>query len=261
MDAALAGRRVGAVGTRREHFAYGSGDGVKKNEVKPWQVQQWCIPKAGARFVAKMEDVLEVYARPYDPENPVICVDEKSKELHAEVREPIAVHCGQARKQDAEYYREGTVNLFLWVEPLAGRRGVKVTDRRCSVDFAELLRDLSDALYPTAQKLLLVVDNLNTHGPHCLYERFAPAEARRLAQRFEWHYTPEHGSWLNIAECELSVMARQCTKRRIASAQRLREEWAAWQTARNAQATKLNWHFTTHDSRLKLRRLYPQPGI
>jgi hypothetical protein len=211
--------------------------------------------------VAKMEDVLDVYARPHDPATPVVCVDEKSKELHAEVREPIAAHRGQARKQDAEYQRKGTANIFLWVEPLAGRRGVKVTERRCNVDFAELLRDLADALYPTAQKIVLVVDNLNTHGPHCLYQRFAPAEAHRLAQRFEWHYTPEHGSWLNIAECELSVLARQCTNRRIASPSQLSAAVTAWQTTRNAHSTKINWHFTTTDSRIKLRHLYPQPSI
>jgi hypothetical protein len=208
-----------------------------------------------------MEDVLDVYARPHDPTTPVVCVDEKSKELHAEVRAPIAVHRGQARKQDSEYHREGTANLFLWVEPLAGRRGVKVTERRCNVDFAELLRDLADAFYPTAQKIVLVVDNLNTHGPHCLYERFAPVEARRLAQRFEWHYTPEHGSWLNIAECELSVLARQCTNRRIASNPLLSDAVAAWQTTRNAHSTTINWHFTTSESRIKLRHLYPQPSI
>ena len=211
--------------------------------------------------MAKMEDVLDVYARPHDPATPVVCVDEKSKELHAEVREPLAVHRGQARKQDAEYQRAGTANIFLWVEPLVGRCGVKVTERRCNVDFADLLRDLADALYPTAQKIVLVVDNLNTHGPHCLYERFAPAEARRLAQRFEWHYTPEHGSWLNIAECELSVLARQCTKRRIASQPLLSDAVAAWQTTRNAHSTKINWHFTTRESRIKLRHLYPQPSI
>ena len=211
--------------------------------------------------MAKMEDVLEVYARPYDPHTPVVCVDEKSKELHAEVRAPCAAQRGHARKQDSEYLREGTANLFLWVEPLGGRRGVKVTDRRCNVDFAELLRDLADAFYPTAKTIVLVVDNLNTHGPHCLYERFAPAEARRLAQRFDWHYTPEHGSWLNIAECELSVLARQCTNRRLASKPRLSDAVAAWETTRNAHSTKINWHFTTSESRIKLRHLYPQPSI
>jgi hypothetical protein len=229
--------------------------------VKPWHVKAWCIPKAGARFVAKMEDVLDVYARPYDPQTPVVCVDEKSKELHAEVRAAILAQCGQPRKQDSEYHREGTANLFLWVEPLGGCRGVKVTERRCNVDFADLLRDLAETLYPTAKTIVLVVDNLNTHGPHCLYERFAPAEARRLAQRFEWHYTPEHGSWLNIAECELSVLARQCTNRRIASKLLLRDAVATWQTTRNAHSTKVNWHFTTRESRIKLRHLYPQPSI
>jgi hypothetical protein len=191
----------------------------------------------------------------------VVGVDAKSKELHAQVREPMAAQRGQVRKQAAEYHREGTANIFRWGEPLAGCRGGKVTARRCNVDFAELLRALADALYPTAKTIVVVVDNLNTHGPHCLYARFVPAEARRLAQRFEWHYTPEQGSWLNIAECELSVLARQCTNRRIASPSQLSDAVAAWQTTRNAHSTKINWHFTTTDSRIKLRHLYPQPSI
>lgn len=219
----------------------------------------WCIPKADARFVAKMEDVLDVYARPYDAARPVICIDEKSKELHSEVRAPIPAEPGHARKQDTEYQREGTANIFLWVEPLAGCRGVKVTDRRCKVDFADVLKALANDTYPNAQKIVLVVDNLNTHGPHSLYQRFEAAEAHRLTQRFEWHFTPEHGSWLNVAECELSVMARQCTNRRMHTKQFLATELAAWQTERNGQSANINWQFTTKDSRTKLRKLYPNP--
>ncbi len=179
-------------------------------------MKSWCIPKASARFVAKMEDVLSVYARPYDPTRPLVCLDEKSKELHGEMREPLPPMPGKAKRVDSEYARNGVANLFLWLEPLTGKRGVlrrpsvavhlrrpsvavQVTERRCATHFARLLAHLSDIAYPRAEQVVLVVDNLNTHGPHSLYETFAPAEARRLAQRFEWHYTPEHGSWLNIA--------------------------------------------------------------
>jgi hypothetical protein len=204
-----------------------------------------------------MEDVLEVYARPYDPTHPVVCVDEKSKELRSEVRPPLPTQPGQLRRQDTEYAREGTANIFVWVEPLAGQRGVDVTDHRCTIDFAHVLKHLSDDVYPQADSIVLVVDNLNTHGPHCLYEAYTPAEALRLARRFEWHFTPEHGSWLNIAECELSVMARQCLNRRIADKVTLRIELAAWQHQRNTMTAKVNWQFTAPDSRIKLRRLYP----
>jgi hypothetical protein len=209
-----------------------------------------------------MEDVLDVYARPYDPARPVVCLDEKGKELHGEVREPLPAAPGRARRIDSEYVRNGTANLtanlFVWVEPLKGRRGVGVTDRRCATDFAQVLRHLSDTVYPTAEKLILVVDNLNTHGPQSLYEVFAPEEAHRLAGRFEWHYTPEHGSWLNIAECELSVLTRQCLNRRIPDKETLGREVTAWEWARNAAATVVRWQFTTADARIKLRRLYPQ---
>jgi len=205
-----------------------------------------------------MEDVLDVYARPYDAARPVICLDEKSKELHGEVREPLPPEAGQARRIDSEYVRNGTANLFVWVEPLAGRRGVQVTDRRCATDFGGVLGHLSDVVYPTAEKIVLVVDNLNTHGPQSLYETFAPQEAHRLAHRFEWHHTPEHGSWLNIAECELSVLHRQCLDRRIADKETLVREVAAWEQARNEAARLVRWQFTTADARIKLRRLYPQ---
>ncbi|MEQ1831320.1 MAG: IS630 family transposase [Pirellula sp.] len=229
----------------------------KKNEVKPWRVKSWCIGKPDAKYVAKMEDVLDVYQRPYDPARPVVCIDEKSKELHTEIRPTIPAQSGRPGYRDYEYKRNGTANLFLWVEPLAGRREVRMTDRRCAVDFAELLDDLADRVYPQANKIVLVVDNLNTHGPHCLYQRYPPEEAHRLASRFEWHYTPEHGSWLNIAECELSVLARQCTNKRIADQQALATATLAWQTQRNSATATIRWQFTTADARIKLRRLYP----
>lgn len=204
-----------------------------------------------------MEDVLEVYARPYDPKRPVICLDEKSKELHGHLRDPIPLQPGKARRQDSEYVRNGVVNLFLWVEPLAGRRGVTVTERRTTIDFAEQLRHLVDTVYPDAEQVVLVTDNLNTHSPACLYEAFPPAEARRIAERIEWHFTPEHGSWLNMAELELSVLARQCVNRRIPDKELLAEEVMAWETERNAVQVRIDWHFSTVDARVKLKRLYP----
>lgn len=204
-----------------------------------------------------MEDVLGVYECPYDPERPVVCVDEKSKELHDTPRGEIAPQPGVPARQDYEYHRNGTANLFMAVEPLRGKRRLRVTDRRTSQDFAEELRILSDEEYKDAQIIRLVTDNLNTHGPWCLYDRFDAAEAKRLSDRFEWHYTPEHGSWLNMAELELSVLARQCLNRRIADKETLIRETDAWQTERNQCSATINWQFTAEDARIKLRRLYP----
>jgi hypothetical protein len=204
-----------------------------------------------------MEDVLEVYARPYDPKRPVVCLDEKSKELHSQVREPLPLAPGKERRQDSEYVRNGVANLFLWVEPLAGRRGVRVTQQRTAVDFAHELRRLAENEYPDAERIVLVTDNLNTHSPACLYEAFPPQQARRIAERIEWHYTPEHGSWLNMAEPELSVLARQCLNRRIADHPSLQSEAAAWEERRNAARTTIDWQFRAADARIKLKRLYP----
>jgi hypothetical protein len=204
-----------------------------------------------------MEDVLEVYARPYDPERPVICVDEAGKQLIGDVRPPLPIRPRQPAKQDCEYTRGGVANLFMMFEPLAGKRHVEVTDRKTSVDFAKLLKLISDEHYPKARQLVLVCDNLSTHTPAALYEAFAPEEARRLAKRFEWHYTPRHGSWLDVAEMELSVLARQCLDRRIPDIETLNREVRCWEEARNAAVVKVNWHFTTADARIKLRSLYP----
>jgi len=204
-----------------------------------------------------MEDVLRVYARPYDPACPVVCLDEKSKELRGEVRQPLPAEPDTPRRVDSEYVRNGTANLFLWVEPLAGRRGIRVTERRCATDFAQTLWHLSEVVYARAAKIVLVLDNLNTHGPQSLYEQFDPETAGRLAERFEWHYTPEHGSWLNVAECELSVLERQCLSRRIGERADLEREVAAWQSERNAQSVRVRWQFRDADARIKLRRLYP----
>lgn len=220
-------------------------------------MKSWCIGKPSAQYVAKMEDVLDVYARPYDAKRPLICLDEASKELHDTPRGTLPMESGQPQRQDYEYERNGVCNLFLAIEPLCGRRKVRVTDRRTAQDFAEQLRVLVDEDYPDADKVVLVVDNLNTHGSACLYERFDPVEARRIATRIEWHYTPEHGSWLNIAECELSVLASQCLRRRLPDKASLIREVTAWERRRNTTHASVDWQFTAADARIKLKRLYP----
>lgn len=206
-----------------------------------------------------MEDVLEVYTRPYNPKRPQVCIDEKSKELHSDVstRQPLPLQPARRARQDYEYKREGTANIFMMTEPLAGKRWVRVTDRRTKADFAEQLRIMVDERYPDAEVIVLVVDNLNTHGPWALYDSFSPEEAQRIASRIEWHYTPEHGSWLNIAEIELSVLQLQCLNRRIPDNETLTSETGAWEKSRNDAHTTVRWHFTTADARIKLRRLYP----
>ncbi len=204
-----------------------------------------------------MEDVLEVYQRPHDPDCPVVCVDETSKQLIAETRRPIAAKPGQPARHDYEYERNGTANLFMIYAPLEGWRHIEVTDRHTAIDYARVLKDLSDTHFPKARKIILVQDNLNTHKPASLYEAFPAAEARRLVERFEWHYTPKHGSWLDMAEAELSVLSGQCLDRRIPDKSTLAEEVAAWETNRNKKQVKTDWHFTNADARVKLKRLYP----
>jgi hypothetical protein len=216
------------------------------------------MPKAGdADFVCAMEDVLEVYKRPYDPSRPMVCLDEASKQLVADITPPRLPQPGQPARQDYEYERRGTANMFMVVEPLAGWRHVKVTARRTNEDFALLLRDLSDVHYPDAERIVVVMDNLNTHKLSVLYQVFPPPEARRLQERFEVHHTPKHASWLNIAECELSVLGRQCLARRLDEQTRLEREVGAWEEQRNSQAVRVDWQFTTADARIKLKRLYP----
>jgi hypothetical protein len=204
-----------------------------------------------------MEDVLEVYQRPYDPKRPQVCLDEASKQLIGETCLPVPAAPGRAAREDYEYVRNGTVNLFMMFEPLGGRRHVRMTDRRTKKDFAEAIKELSDEWYPDAEKIVLVMDNLNTHSPASLYEAFEPSEARRLAEKLEVHYTPKHGSWLDMAEIELGILNRQCLNRRLNDAATLRREAAAWENDRNRRSTKVNWRFTTADARVKLRRLYP----
>ena len=204
-----------------------------------------------------MEDILEVYHRPHDPEYPVVCLDETSKQLIAETRVPIAAKPGRPARHDYEYERNGTANLFMLFAPLEGWRHVEVTDRHTALDYARLLKELSDEYFPGAVRIVLVQDNLNTHKPASLYEAFPAAEARRLVERFEWHYTPKHGSWLDLAESELSVLSSQCLDRRIPDKQTLTEEVTAWQAERNKKHAKADWQFTTADARVRLKRLYP----
>jgi hypothetical protein len=204
-----------------------------------------------------MEDVLEVYHRPYDERRPLVALDEASKQLVGEVVQPLPPEPGQPERFDYEYVRNGTANLFMVSEPLRGRRHVAVTERRTAKDFAEVLRWLAEDLHPDAATIVLVMDNLNTHKLASLYEAFEPERARRIAARFEIHHTPKHGSWLNVAEIELSVLARQCLDRRIASAEELRREVGAWEGERNERAVEVRWRFTTADARIKLHRLYP----
>jgi hypothetical protein len=204
-----------------------------------------------------MEDVLEVYTRPYDPRYPQVCLDEMAKQLLRDTRAPLPAAPGRAARVDYEYERGGVLNLFLLCEPLAGLRWVEVTERRTKADWAQQIKDLVDVRYPGAERIVLVCDNLNTHTPAALYEAFPPAEAKRLADKLEIHYTPKHGSWLNIAEIELSALSRQCLDRRFADEAAFRAAIAAWEARRNAAGGKVDWRFTTEDARIKLKRLYP----
>jgi hypothetical protein len=219
---------------------------------------QWCIPpEANASFVAAMEDVLDVYHRPYDERRPLVCLDETNKQLIGEVAEPIPMAPGRPERIDYEYTRNGTANLFMVSEPLVGWRAVKVTERRTAVDFAEVVRWLVEEVHEEAEKVVLVMDNLNTHKIASLYEAFEPERARRIAEKLEIHHTPVHGSWLNMAEIELSVLSRQCLDRRIESSEELTREVGAWELERNERMVEIKWQFTTADARVKLRRLYP----
>jgi hypothetical protein len=206
-----------------------------------------------------MEDVLEVYHRPHDPARPLVCFDEAAKQLLADVRAPLPMRPGSPERQDGEYKRQGTAALFMVCEPLAGRRHVFVRERRTRLDFAAVIKTLCDELYPNAEKIVLVLDQLNPHGVASLYAAYPPPEARRLAQRLEIHHTPKHGSWLNMAEIELSVLARQCLAERMENQERLAKAVAAWEQSRNAAAVRIDWRFTTADARIKLKHLYPQP--
>jgi hypothetical protein len=227
--------------------------------LKPWRKRRWCIPpRQNAAFVCAMENVLEVYHRPYDPRRPVVGMDEQPKQLIAETRTPISVAPGQSAKIDYEYRRHGVASVWMFSEPLAGWRKVNVTERRTAVDWAHQMRELVDVHYPDAERVTVVLDNLNTHTLASLYEAFEPAEARRIAEKLELVYTPKHGSWLNVAEIELSVLSRQCLDRRMPERSMIAREAAAWEDRRNQQACTIDWRFTTDDARIKLKRLYPK---
>ena len=234
--------------------------------MKPWLKEQWCIPSLGAEFVWKMEDVLDLYAQPYDPLIPQVCFDERPCQLVSETRVPLPAEPGQPERYDYEYQRErrfgsphlGTCNLFAFFQPLAGWRQIKVTNQRTAIDFAHCMKDLVDVFFPAAKMIRIVLDNLNTHTPGSLYQTFPPSEARRILSKLEFHYTPKHGSWLNMVEIEFSVLSRQCLNRRIPNQEIMKRETAAWAQKRNEQKATVNWRFTNQDARVKLERLYPQ---
>lgn len=205
-----------------------------------------------------MEDVLEVYKRPYDPKHPVVCVDEMPKQLLMDLRDPLPMRTGEPERFDYEYKRGGVADLFMLCEPLAGKRHIEITDQRRRIEWAEVMRIVSDELYPDAEKIVVVLDNLNTHVLAAFYLAFEPQEARRLVERFELHYTPKHGSWLNMAEIELSAVTRQCLDRRIPDKDTLIQEVKAWEDQRNSEVIKVHWQFSTADARTKLKRLYPK---
>lgn len=228
------------------------------NELKPWIKKQWCIPKpADADFVFHMEDVLEVYTRPYNPLRPQVCMDEANTQLLADTREALPMEPGKPEREDYEYERNGVCNVFLACEPLAGKRFIMVAAQRTKQEWAQFIRQLAEVHYPHAEKIVLVMDNLNTHTLAALYEVFPVAEARRLCRRFEVHYTPKHGSWLNMAEIELSILGRQCLSQRLASLDIAQQQIAAWTTRRNQQQSTIDWRFTAEDASIKLKHLYP----
>lgn len=208
-----------------------------------------------------MEDVLAVYQREYDPDYPVVCMDESSKQLIEDFKTPLPVKPGEIQRYDYEYIRQGVANLFLFFTPLENKRWIRVSKHRRRTDWALVMKELADEIYPDKEKIVVVLDNLNTHSPQSFYETFPPEEARRLCERFEFHYTPKHGSWLNMAEIEFSALFRQCLNRRIATAEKLIRETTAWYRHRNENSIGVDWRFTTEDARIKLKRLYPQIQI
>lgn len=230
---------------------------LHEKKLKPWRRTKWVIPSVGAEFVWRMEDVLDVYARPYDPRRPQVCLDEMLVQLIAETRQPLPPKPGQPERFDYEYRRNGTRNLFVFLQPLAGQRHILVTEHRTKIDYAQALRYLVDELYPDAETIVVVQDNLNTHTPASLYEAFEPAEAQRILKRLEFHYTPKHGSWLNMVEIELSILVEQCLGGRIPDEAALRRKIQAWVAERNGKRATVNWQFGVSDARDKLERLYP----
>jgi len=230
---------------------------LAEKQLKPWLKKMWCIPKVDAQFVARMEDVLELYAEAPAPHRPVVCFDETPRQLIGEARVPVTAKPGRPARFDYEYVRNGTANVFMFVDVHRPWRHAKVTDRRAAGDFAECMRDLVDRHYPKAECIRVVLDNLSTHTPAALYETFAPDEARRILRRLEFHYTPKHASWLNMVEIEIGVMVGQCLDRRIPNKAMLMSEVAAWERRRNKEKARIKWLFNVERARVKLRRSYP----
>ena len=251
------GGQDGGIGIYRLHIARHSGPGIKKNELKPWKVKGWVIPpEQSSEFVANMEYVLDVYKMPYDEDFAVVCMDESPKQLIQEVAS-TPIKPGQEARMDYEYIRHGMVNIFMANEPLKGKRLVEITQRKTKTDWAKFIKRIADEVYPQAKKIKLVMDNFKTHDASAFYETFEPQEAKRLRDRFEFVYTPKHGSWLNMAEIELHVLNGQCLNRHIASEKEIKSEVDAWQNHRNNKTSKINWQFTNDQARIKLKRLYP----
>jgi transposase len=231
-----------------------------ENDLKPWRKKMWCIPQVDAEYVARMEDVLDLYAEEPDPQRPVICFDESPIQLIGEVRRPIPAEPGQIERYDCEYRRNGTANLFVFLDANRSWRKVKVTERRTAQDFAACMREITDIFYPKAERIRVVLDNLSTHSAGALYQTFPADQARRMLRRLEFHYVPKHASWLNMVEIEISVLATQCLDQRIESYTRLLAETAAWEKHRNAARARVNWMFTTEKARAKMGRAYPKPA-
>ena len=233
---------------------------LAENNLKPWRKDMWCIPQVDGEYVARMEDVLDLYAEVPDPKCPVVCFDESPTQLIGEVRQPIPAKSGQIERSDCEYKRNGTVNLFVFLDAHRPWRKVKVTERRAAEDYAQCMRELVDIHYPDAEYIRVVQDNLSTHSAGALYQTFPPAEARRILRRLEFHYTPKHASWLNMVEIEIGVLRSQCLDRRIDTKEQIESEIAAWEGQRNASGARIKWMFTTNKARAKMGRAYPQPA-
>jgi transposase len=233
---------------------------LAENDLKPWRKDMWCIPQVDGEYVARMEDVLELYAEEFDPQHPVVCFDESPTQLIGEVRQPIPAAPGQLERFDYEYKRNGTANIFMMVDVHRPWRKVKVTERRAAEDYARCMRELVNVHYPDAKYIRVVQDNLSTHSAGSLYDTFPPAEARRILRRLEFHYTPKHASWLNMVEIEIGVLRSQCLDRRIDNQDQLKCEVAAWERQRNASGARIKWMFTTEKARAKMAKAYPKPA-
>jgi DDE superfamily endonuclease len=232
---------------------------LAENDLKPWRRDMWCVPQVDGEYVARMEDVLDLYAEEPDPKHPVVCFDESPTQLIGEIRQPIPAAPGQIERYDCEYKRNGTTNLFIFLDAHRSWRKVKVTNSRAAVDFAACMRELIDVDFPEAERIRVVLDNLSTHFPGSLYQAFPPCEARRVLRRLEFHYVPKHASWLNMVEIEIGVLRSQCLDRRIATPEQLVSEIAAWERQRNASGARIKWMFTTAKARAKMGRAYPEP--